>query len=186
MFVIEYRPGTTGRLHSVNKTTAALTPIGNNLGGNMSSNFQDIDFTDDNFLYFTAAIGTDGNMDGLYTINTITGIATLISVFPTANTQIVGLGIKQAFGSGIIENNSGINSIMVFPNPASDLISIISVNKEKIDQLEVYDLSGKLIYTEYPEHFATTINAGNYKAGYYIIQVKTANGIYTEKIVITK
>ena len=186
MFAIEHQQAGVGRFYSVDKTTAALTLIGTDMGGNVSSNFQDIDFSANDILYFTASMGTDGTLDGLYTINTSTGLPTLINLFPAANTQLVGLGIKKSYSYVSINENNNENNFTLFPNPTKDLVSVISKNNEIIKTVKVLSLTGQLIYSENVNHIATTLNTANFSAGIYFVEVKTNNGVYTQKIAVTK
>ncbi len=103
MYVIETSTtaGVNAKLYSVNKTTAALTLIGTDMGAPMSLSFQDIDFAPNGNLYFSATKGTTvGALDGLYTLNTTTGVATLVGAFPVAATQVTGLAIPYTLSAG--------------------------------------------------------------------------------------
>ena len=186
MYALEHRPSANGRLWSIDKTTAALTLIGTDLGGVSSSNFQDIEFAPDGFLYYTASMGSDGILDGIYIINTSTGAATLLGGFPVANTQVVGVGIKTPYEP--ITNTEEFNerNFSLFPNPASDKISVISKNHETIKSVKVFSVSGQLVYEENVNFIATTINTTDFEEGYYIVQVLTDNGISTGKISVIR
>ena len=186
LFAIEFRPDSTGKFYSLNKTTAELTLIGTNLGAKISSSPQDIEFTDNNILYFTASKGNDGVLDGLYTINTTTGKATLVSSFKLTNTPVGGLGIKTAFGASIHETTNTKDEINIFPNPIKEFISVVSKNNETIKTVKVISLSGQLVYSETVNHIATTINTTDMSAGFYFVQVLTNKGLFTQKIVVTK
>ncbi|HNW68935.1 MAG TPA: T9SS type A sorting domain-containing protein [Bacteroidales bacterium] len=186
MYAIEHRPSANGRLWSIDKTTAAFTLIGIDLGSISSANFQDIEFAPDDILYYTASMGTSGVLDGLYTINTSTGTATLLGGFPVANTQVVGVGIKTPYEP--ITNTEEFNerNFSLFPNPASDKISVISKNHETIKSVKVFSVSGQLVYEENVNFIATTINTSDFEEGYYIVQVLTDNGISTGKISVIR
>lgn len=186
LYVIEHLSSAYGKLWAVNKTTAALTLVGTNLGAIVSSNFQDIDFSPAGVLYFTASMGSDGVMDGLYTINTTTGLATLVGTFPGVNTQVVGLGIKAVDPGVSISENSSSEGFSLFPNPASEKISVISKDNEIIKTVKVFSLSGQVVCEEDVNFIATTLNTGNYKSGFYFVQVTTDKGIYTTKIAVVK
>jgi len=186
MYALEHRQASTGRLWSINKTTAALTPIGTDLGGISSANFQDIEFAPDGILYYTASTLTTGDFDGLYTINTTTGVATLLGTFPVAFTQIVGLGIKSPYELITDIDKNDENNFSLFPNPATNNISVVSKNHEIIKTVKVFSVSGQLVYEEQVNFIATTINTTNFKAGYYIVQVLTDNGISTGKISVIR
>jgi hypothetical protein len=188
LYAIEHRQSLTGRLWSINKTTAVMTLIGTDLGGACSSNFQDMEFAPNGGLYYAASNSGDGLFDGLYTINTTTGLATLIGTFPVAATQIVGLGIKDIdpVYVGLDNVTSTTQSVSVFPNPATDLISVVSNNNEPIRTLKVFSVSGQLVYTENVDFIATTLNTSNYQDGYYFVVVSTDKGTSTSKFVVAR
>jgi hypothetical protein len=188
LFAIEHRPIGNGRLWSINKTTAAMTLIGTDLGAAPSSNFQDMEFSPNGGLYFTATNGGDGDMDGLYTINTTTGTATLLGTFPTMTFQVTGLGIKNDYPIyvGMNDGETSHNSITVFPNPATNLISVISNNHDIINTIKVYSVSGQLVYQEKVNFMATSLNTANFDDGYYFVVVSTDKGTYTNKFVVAR
>ena len=88
------------------------------------------------------------------------------------------------FPVGITESgidNSGIN---LFPNPASDKITISSV--EKINAIEIYNILGENVYSSSILKTATSdeINLSNFQKGIYFVKIYHAEKICTEKIVI--
>jgi hypothetical protein len=186
IYAIEHRPTAPGRFWSIDKTTAALSIIGTDLGGISSSNFQDIEFAPNDILYYTASMGTDGVLDGIYTINTTTGVATLLGTYPVANTQIVGLGIKSAYELITDMDEISETNFSLFPNPATDKISVVSKNHEMIKTVKVFSVSGQLVYEETVNFIATTLNTADFEAGYYIVQILTDNGISTGKISVIR
>ena len=79
--------------------------------------------------------------------------------------------------------NEGFNSkFSVFPNPASDLISI-HTNK-LIDKVELYSVMGQLVFTE--ENITKYISTQQIKSGLYLIKIYSNDKITTKKILITK
>lgn len=71
-------------------------------------------------------------------------------------------------------------SIQFYPNPASDLMMVTS--KEGIEQLEVYNLSGKLMFSE--KEKVTHLNVNALAEGMYIAKMNTTSGkIVTKKFV---
>jgi thiol-disulfide isomerase/thioredoxin len=66
-----------------------------------------------------------------------------------------------------ISNASANKKGMVFPNPASDVISIISKDQAIISNIQIVDVTGRLVL-EPPVHTAT-ININSLKSGVYMI-----------------
>ena len=70
-----------------------------------------------------------------------------------------------------------------FPNPVKDVLHIKNNNVLiKTTQVELYDINGKLLYTNY-YHSNYDLNMSIYPKGIYIVKLKYFNYVYTEKIV---
>lgn len=125
-----------------------------NVGTNDVDNFERVDIP---------------NPSGTYTI-TVTHKGTLrnnsqnYSLIVTAPSMTV-LGVNDIIKEG--------NDINVFPNPASDIISIIGVNDDKID-FEVFDYSGKLILKDTTKD--AKVNIANLLPGVYSLKVIDKKG----------
>lgn len=70
------------------------------------------------------------------------------------------------------------NVIMVYPNPASDFITISS--PDKIKSMEIYDVTGKKVQARLEND---KIDVRNLPAGNYLISIKTENGNFSEKFI---
>jgi hypothetical protein len=77
-------------------------------------------------------------------------------------------------------------SISLFPNPASNSIQINTASTENL-QMEVYSLSGKLVYSNSLVSSNFTLNTSSYKRGTYIVLFKSKNEIIeTKKFVLVE
>jgi hypothetical protein len=83
---------------------------------------------------------------------------------------------------GINEVNLS-NQIVVFPNPAIDKLTITTTNNLTIQQLQLLDISGKII-----ESYDNTMymNISQLENGIYILQIQTNKGIVNKKVVVNK
>jgi len=107
------------------------------------------------------------------------------------NYQIKLKVIKQAcfdtaFANVTIDVISGFNSpenesISCFPNPVVNNLNFETA--ESIDRISIFDINGKLLYSEYPKANVYKMNIGSLKAGIYIINIYSADYIYTRKII---
>ncbi|MBE9466876.1 MAG: T9SS type A sorting domain-containing protein, partial [Bacteroidetes bacterium] len=71
----------------------------------------------------------------------------------------------------------------VSPNPVKDVLHIKNENVLiKTTQVELYDINGKLLYTNY-YHSNYELNMSGYPKGIYIVKLKYFNYVYTKKIV---
>lgn len=88
---------------------------------------------------------------------------------------------------GIKENSPELNSLIVFPNPASDKVTLKFNSKEKIIDVALYDYSGKLIFSENKVNDTEIIlNTDNQPSGIYFTEVKTTQGIVYKKLNLIK
>lgn len=70
------------------------------------------------------------------------------------------------------------NGLNVYPNPANQLVNIVS--NEKVQSVNVFDLTGSLVLNQ----TGTTLNTSHLVNGVYLVKVTTANGTLTEKLVV--
>ena len=77
-----------------------------------------------------------------------------------------------------IETPDWINSIQIFPNPASNILTIES--DQVIQQVRLYDMSGKeLLQTK-----TTTLSVNHLTAGLYYLGIKINGHQLYKKVVI--
>ena len=72
--------------------------------------------------------------------------------------------------------------INIYPNPATDFITIKS--SVKVDEIRLFDYTGKLILTKTPSEEKEIINTNNLAEGSYILVIKSEQGETTERLVI--
>lgn len=82
------------------------------------------------------------------------------------------LGIKEAEVK-ITDN------LQIYPNPATDFITINIRNKDKISKVNVFAITGELVLSG----TETKIDVRNLAAGNYMIEVTTENNKYTSKFI---
>ncbi|WP_300668995.1 choice-of-anchor J domain-containing protein [Soonwooa sp.] len=73
------------------------------------------------------------------------------------------------------------NKASIYPNPIKDIASINA--NSKIENIKVFDLSGKLISSEDPNSNKTELNLSKLKSGNYIISLKTESGVENIKVI---
>lgn len=90
---------------------------------------------------------------------------------------------------GILTGNVGLEQdemriLSVYPNPSQGGITIITAPGET-NQLEIYNMTGQLVYQELLNSGKTTVDLYQLDPGQYFLSVKSENGIYvTKKITI--
>ena len=108
----------------------------------------------------------------------------------TYNYRVYKQGYNQVTGSVTVDNNDidiglrltqeitlnqQINSIQIYPNPASQLLTIKS--NSPIEQIIIFDISGKKIKSIKASNKRTTINVSELKPNIYILKIFTKHGL---------
>jgi hypothetical protein len=88
--------------------------------------------------------------------------------------------VLLAYPLGIQGTNSEAK-LSIYPNPSTGNFYIKSEDK-KIESVMMYDLFGKLVYTNSTKEMTKHIEVENLPKGNYFIQINTSNNMYQEKI----
>ena len=124
--------------------------------------------------------GTEYLFSGLESGTYTAGVQT---AFSTGVSEIVDVTFTIEQGATNIQLPEGVE-MKVFPNPASNLLQVVA--GEMIQEVRMYDLLGQLVYTATVKDTHTRINVGHLREGVYMLQVQTAVGQATHRILITK
>jgi len=73
-----------------------------------------------------------------------------------------------------------VDTIKIYPNPTTGIFTI-SIKEDA--SVKMYDMFGKLIYTNKANIGESKIDISNYQSGMYLLQVETENGSVTKKII---
>jgi|GEM_PF-873797 len=92
--------------------------------------------------------------------------------------------LSFTFPVGINETNIDNSSLNIFPNPASDKVTINSA--DKINAIEIYNMLGENVYTQtnLSTSASNEIGLSNFQKGIYFVKIYQSEKICTEKIVI--
>jgi len=74
------------------------------------------------------------------------------------------------------------NNVSIYPNPATDILHIVTTNGSAIDKAVLHDLSGRLV-KEY-ENSTDAVSVSGLEKGMYVIQIFSGNQNYSQKLVI--
>lgn len=80
-----------------------------------------------------------------------------------------------------IEENIKNIDLKVYPNPTTDYFNLAS--DSKIQSIEMYDASGRLILKSFVNGFETRQDVNQLNKGMYFLKIKTENGEVTGKII---
>ena len=75
--------------------------------------------------------------------------------------------------------------VKLYPNPVTNKLSVYLVGDNSKKDLKLYDLSGKLIYTQQLNDMFTTLDLQKLSKGMYFVKITQADGklLYSEKVV---
>ncbi len=98
-------------------------------------------------------------------------------------------GCKDSINFTINEPTIGVNDInentfSMYPNPANKILIINNLSKES--QINIFDITGRIIYAENILTSNTKLDIENWKDGIYTVQVITEGKIANRKLVIAK
>ena len=142
-----------------------------------------IEFTDQNpYVDFVYCLD-----DGCYML-TLEGLGVGMTELFEPGVQMNGLSVVQdvnIINDNLIEVVFGVNSncvdgisdtpateISIYPNPASNLLSVRNSNGEKIELIELWDGSGRLILTK---PFSNQLDVSQIASGTYMVRVTSSN-----------
>lgn len=80
-----------------------------------------------------------------------------------------------------VENNS-FENISIYPNPATSVISLKNAGNSDI---QVYDILGKLIFSQNDISMDHEINVSNFGTGTYFIKIAKDNNVTTKRLVVS-
>lgn len=138
----------------INSSTLALTgtPAGGNFSGpGVSANI---------FSPSTAGAGTF----------TISYSYTNTSNCSSADSKTISVNLCTGI-NGVSQNNF----FNVYPNPVQSELNVNIENKSLPCSVSIYSVDGKLLYSENVTENTVKIDAGNYKAGLYMIRISTSD-----------
>jgi len=135
-------------------------------------------------------IYTDATNPGDITFSTPFGGNGFVSFGVDQNNELYIAGINSGTIYRIVDNNLlGLEDqiqepdFTLFPNPAKDILEIrVSHLTDALDELSIFDITGKLIQSTVLTNIQTTISLGDFRAGVYFVQL--ANSGVTQKLII--
>lgn len=86
--------------------------------------------------------------------------------------------------SDIFVNSATKDSFKIYPNPTSSEINVVSTDQSKIQQIQLYDLTGKLMEIGMYNSNEVKLNLSKYNAGIYLVKVKTEKSTSTQKVIV--
>jgi hypothetical protein len=127
-------------------------------------------------------IGNSGDkaMEKIYTYNTNNEVATMTNVpalFEDNNSTDKYLYDCSATIGSIVEGNMRF----IYPNPVRDKLNVS--NLKGVNQLQIINVAGKVVYSESVNSLNHSINIANYSKGIYLLRINAGNEITTHKFI---
>lgn len=114
----------------------------------------------------------EGTVAGDGTANNYDGTLKNGPVWVASSTSCWGVGIEES---------PELNSVKLYPNPFSELITIEGITEETT--LHVYDVTGKLIHSNIIKSSNSTLSTTEFSNGIYIIRLQSNLGSRSFKLV---
>lgn len=139
------------------------------------------------------ALSMGNNILGTGTISSGTADITIpaanegdvITVTVTAFNYVPHQGTVTITSAAVGLNENQLPGIQIYPNPATEFIAVQSANGISVDRILVYDMNGKIVYTQYSsvsgQHL---ISADGWAKGTYNVQLSSNGKTSTYKVVL--
>jgi hypothetical protein len=136
------------------------------------------------FLWTAPTSGTIVGANNTMNVN-VTGFGTYSLTITNNSTQCSRVDTVQVYSCpGIKKNSNETLSLKLYPNPASKNLTVSFEQAPYQTQIEIFDLQGKLMFTEILNQKTTQLNL-NLVKGFYIVKVSSeGTTIKTEKLLI--
>ena len=129
-------------------------------------------YRDDDYFHFNWGWG--GQQNGYYAL-------TNCSSYGFNSNHAIIIGIRGPVLPGAIGENN-VENLKVFPNPSNGIVNVCTESKQ-VQELQVFDISGKMLLQKSIGEKEFSIDLSSYNAGTYILRLVTNSGVETSKIV---
>ena len=141
-----------------------------------------------NFADSTYSADNVWRKDSLITIPATTGDSYLAFRYYTTNNwldvKFDNLYVTYTPSSSGLNDLSVANEMMIYPNPANELLNFSIKSNEKVNSISVMDISGKEVLKV--DNSSTSFNVSMLKEGSYFLQIRTTEKVYTKKFMKVK
>lgn len=94
-----------------------------------------------------------------------------------------GSGASTNFQAGVLAvNDIDGNQVSVYPNPSNGIINISS--KIANNNIEVFDVTGRKVYTTHTNSTLSTIDLSSYGKGVFVVKISDGKNVTTKKVII--
>jgi alpha-amylase len=97
-----------------------------------------------------------------------------------------GTARESVAAEEIMGNENESDEISVYPNPAKHKLNVTIKNPASAREISIYNHLGELVFTKQTESANEELSMDNFNEGFYIVKVKTGEGIVTKRVHIKK
>lgn len=84
-----------------------------------------------------------------------------------------------------VAENTMDDHLVISPNPVKDVLNINGLDEDKtLKHLTIYDLSGKVIHSQFFEYELIVPRKTHWKSGVYLLEVKSAKQVFRQKMIL--
>jgi len=83
-----------------------------------------------------------------------------------------------------LENVSKTDKVLLFPNPVTNVLTIVTPGLDTASKLYIYNLSGQELMCQQIDQTEIEIDLGNLLQGVYIVKIVNDKSVDTRKIII--
>jgi len=116
------------------------------------------------------------SIDGLLSENPVYVVGTKQNYKPYENTIVVGAASIDSFG---------LNNVLVYPNPADNVVTLDWSGKEVLKYFEIYDITGRLVnHVTINTQNTYQLDVTHMQGGIYLLKLYGETGQATKKLMI--
>lgn len=97
--------------------------------------------------------------------------------------DIIGIDTFSVDTTDLATNQNFDQDFSVFPNPATQLVTVLNKKGDVIKNIQITDLNGRIISSLNEKTILSEINISSLTSGIYFLKVQTENGLATTKLI---
>src|SRR5690606_28623908 len=146
-----------------------------------------IDYNTSNVYFYlpTLNLQAKGSFSQNGKLDVVGFIVNQLNAASVAKFDNIKVSALQTLPSYILSNNEFITSTFnVFPNPATNTVTITNNENIVVEQVTIYDISGKVINTQtFNKENEVQLNVEHLASGTYMLHIQTSEGTAVKKLV---
>lgn len=97
-------------------------------------------------------------------------------------TTVTSVEYKDRYLLDLEVAETEVDNIQIYPNPANDFVTIQT--QEKPSSLEIYSMTGELVFTPVMTDQSNAIDLRNLSPGTYLLRIVLNGEVYNQQLVI--